>query len=173
MRPNTIPGLCQRESIYGITGADCARESGITPFGSFRFIPRPGESISYPKLYLGATRNLSVLSPTIADLEGSLGVTSYPHIAAGYFDQAGIRVDLESYPGSIEALPLVLKDVKFIVDIWSSGNTARDNNIRPIATIMDPIELVWLCGPSPTSVDRNRIADLQELLYQASNIIKC
>lgn len=62
--------------------------------------------------------------------------TKYPDIAKEHFAQKGIHVDIIKLYGSMELAPLVnLCDV--IVDIVSTGNTLRANNLKPVEFIMD------------------------------------
>lgn len=71
----------------------------------------------------------------INDLHGHSRVaTKYPRIASRWFREQGLQVDVISLHGNIELAPLVgLADA--VVDLSETGQTLRDNDLRPIATI--------------------------------------
>lgn len=60
--------------------------------------------------------------------------TKYPRVAARYFREHGIQVDVIPLHGNIELAPLVgLADA--VVDLTETGRTLRENDLTPIATI--------------------------------------
>jgi len=62
--------------------------------------------------------------------------TKYVEIARSHFADKGVHVDLIKLYGSMELAPLVgLSDV--IVDLVSTGNTLRANNLVEVEKIMD------------------------------------
>lgn len=62
--------------------------------------------------------------------------TKYPDIAAEHFAGKGVHVDLIKLYGSMELAPLVgLSDA--IVDLVSTGNTLKANNLTPVEHIAD------------------------------------
>lgn len=60
--------------------------------------------------------------------------TKYPRVAARYFLEHGIQVDVIALHGNIELAPLVgLADA--VVDLTETGRTLRENGLTPIASI--------------------------------------
>ncbi|MFS8582603.1 MAG: ATP phosphoribosyltransferase [Limnochordales bacterium] len=60
--------------------------------------------------------------------------TKYPRVAARYFREQGIQVDVIPLHGNIELAPLVgLADA--VVDITETGRTLRENDLVPIASV--------------------------------------
>jgi ATP phosphoribosyltransferase len=60
--------------------------------------------------------------------------TKYPHVAAEYFQQRGIPVEIITLSGSVEIAPaLGLAD--HIVDLVQTGRTLRENGLVIIDTI--------------------------------------
>lgn len=164
VRPNSIPQICQEKNLIGITGTDCLEEAGTVTVSRFTILGPPDYQPLTPKIYVGLPAAFQNIN-SVTDLANTTGITSYPNIAAGYFQNLGIPVGLKYFPGSIEVIPN-LYDAAFIVDIWSSGRTAAANGIKFLTAVKDPVELSWVSGPSPTAQDRNRIADLEELIYR-------
>lgn len=81
----------------------------------------------------------------VAALEGAISsleeipfhssvATTYARVAEDFFDKQGLQVDIVKLHGGVEAAPrLGLADV--IVDITSTGETLRENNLVEIAHI--------------------------------------
>lgn len=62
--------------------------------------------------------------------------TKYPNIAQQHFAQKGVHIDMIKLYGSMELAPLVgLSDA--IVDLVSTGNTLRANNLEAVEHICD------------------------------------
>ena len=62
--------------------------------------------------------------------------TKYPSIAAEHFAAKGVHVDIIKLYGSMELAPLVgLSDA--IVDLVSTGNTLKANNLKVVEDIVD------------------------------------
>jgi len=62
--------------------------------------------------------------------------TEFPFLARKYFEGLGIQVEILEVNGTSELAPK-LGLAQIIVDISSSGETLRKNNLRVIATILD------------------------------------
>lgn len=60
--------------------------------------------------------------------------TKYPRVAARYFREQGIQVDVIPLHGNIELAPLVGL-AEAVVDLTETGRTLRENGLTPIATI--------------------------------------
>lgn len=60
--------------------------------------------------------------------------TKYPRVAARYFLEQGIQIDVIPLHGNIELAPLVgLADA--VVDLTETGRTLRENDLIPIASV--------------------------------------
>lgn len=79
----------------------------------------------------------------VEDLAGKRVATSHPRIAASYFDERGIDVDVVRLRGSVEVAPK-LGIADGIVDLVSTGSTLVVNGLREIGTILESqAVLVW------------------------------
>lgn len=82
----------------------------------------------------------------IKDLEGERIATSYPNTLKKYLKENKINAVVIEIKGSVEIAPsLNLADA--ICDITQTGNTLKENNLRPIATIFKS-EAVLIKNPS-------------------------
>lgn len=113
----------------GVTGADLVAESG-----------REVETM----LDLGFGRcRLAVAVPDGSEIQnlaqvpsGSRVATSFPRIAAEFFGQARIPIELVRVSGAAEIAPhLGVADV--IVDLVSTGSTLRVNGLREVETVLE------------------------------------
>lgn len=67
--------------------------------------------------------------------DGAKIATQYPNISSSYFRRIGKEVDILVLTGAIELAPrLGLADA--IVDVSTTGETLRRNNLRKVATIL-------------------------------------
>lgn len=76
---------------------------------------------------------------TIAEvgaLDGGRVATAHPRTAAAFFASQGLTVDTVPIRGSVELAPR-LDAADGIVDLVSSGDTLRQNGLRPIATVLE------------------------------------
>jgi len=91
--------------------------------------------------------------------------TKYPRTAREHFAAKGVHVDLIRLYGSMELAPLVgLADA--IVDLVSSGNTLRANDLVAVEDIM-PISSRLIVNPAALKAKRKRIQPLIEALERA------
>ena len=127
-RPDIPEFVADGAADAGITGLDLTLESG-----------RPVESV----LDLGFGRcRLSVAAREDRPIEdvaqlppGCRVATSFPRLAAHFFDRANQPIQLVPISGAAEIAPhLGIADV--IVDLVSTGSTLKTNGLREIATIM-------------------------------------
>lgn len=93
--------------------------------------------------------------------------TKYLQTAREHFAAKGVHVDLIKLYGSMELAPLVgLADA--IVDLVSSGNTLKANNLKPVEEIM-PISARLVVNQAALKLKRKTI---QPILDAFSNAIK-
>ncbi len=188
----SLPIICQavrsKEVLTDISDEDCTANAGLTgsditqeqnwegfqePF-PLRELKPSDEQFPEPKLYLGLTPNLSIAtrkpSPQESDLSGlddtySI-MTAYPVITQRFLEQAGLTLGVVASAGTIEGRWRTRPNNVAILDISSTGDTARANEIQIARTILTP-ELVWVLGNSISKQDKLRVNDLQEKVYLA------
>ena len=91
--------------------------------------------------------------------------TKYVRTAREHFAAKGMHVDLIKLYGSMELAPLVgLADV--IVDLVSSGNTLKANDLVAVEEIM-PISSRLIVSPAALKLKRDRVQPLLALLSDA------
>src|SRR5579863_6273816 len=88
--------------------------------------------------------------------------TKYVQTAREHFAAKGVHVDLIKLYGSMELAPLVgLADA--IVDLVSSGNTLRANNLREVEQIV-PISSRLIVNPAALKFNRHEVQPLLDAL---------
>ena len=129
-KPKDVPAYVEHGACdIGVTGKDVIQEHGKKLYELLDL------EISSCKLVVAAPEKLDINSLDEIP-EHSRVATSYPEITEKFFKNAGIQVDIIYLYGSVELAPLVqLAD--FIVDITSTGTTLRENNLVPIAEILE------------------------------------
>ena len=81
--------------------------------------------------------------------------TKYVNIARDHFAAKGVHIDLIKLYGSMELGPLVgLSDA--IVDLVSSGNTLRANNLTAVEEVM-PISSRLVVNPASLKLKHDRL----------------
>ena len=93
---------------------------------------------------------------TVEQLDGGRVATSHPRITAGYFAGRGMRVETVAVRGSVELAPR-LDAAEAVCDLVQSGETLRQNGLRPIATVLES-EAVLVARPDLDSEQR-RVAE--------------
>jgi ATP phosphoribosyltransferase len=92
--------------------------------------------------------------------------TKYTHIAREHFAAKGVHVDLIKLYGSMELAPLTgLADA--IVDLVSTGNTLRANQLVEVERIMD-ISARLVVNPAALKLKRERLRTLIDAFDAAS-----
>lgn len=93
--------------------------------------------------------------------------TKYVQIAREHFAAKGVHVDLIKLYGSMELAPLIgLSDA--IVDLVSTGNTLRANNLVEVEHIMD-ISSRLVVNQAALKMKREALQPILEAFEQASN----
>lgn len=92
--------------------------------------------------------------------------TKYVNIARDHFATKGVHIDLIKLYGSMELAPLVgLSDA--IVDLVSSGNTLRANNLQAVEEVM-PISSRLIVNPAALKLKHER---LQRMLADFEGVV--
>lgn len=116
----------------GITGRDWMEENASNV--------REVASLAYSKVSAAPTRWVLVVpedSPirSVADLEGKRVATEAVGITKRFFEQSGVRAEIEFSWGATEVKVPDLVDA--IVDITETGSSLRANKLRIVATLME------------------------------------
>jgi ATP phosphoribosyltransferase len=160
VRASDVPTYVQFGAAdIGIAGKDVLLEHG-------------GEGL-YQPLDLGIARcRMMVAAPVGFDYDSAVRqgarlkvATKYLKTAREHFAAKGVHVDLIKLYGSMELAPLAgLADA--IVDLVSSGNTLKANNLRPVEEIM-PISARLVINQAALKLKRGRIQPLLDAFSRA------
>ena len=93
---------------------------------------------------------------TVEELDGGRVATSHPRITADYFAGRGMQVETVAVRGSVELAPR-LEAAEAVCDLVQSGETLRQNGLRPIATVLES-EAVLVARPDLDD-DQRLVAD--------------
>jgi ATP phosphoribosyltransferase len=127
-RAADIPGFIQEGILdLGITGQDLVEERGVDveqilelDFGKAEIILAVPKEFEKDQLFI---KRLKI-------------ATSYPKITKGFCDSQAIQADIIDMSGAVELAPkLGLADA--IVDLTSSGETLRMNDLLPLMTLFE------------------------------------
>jgi ATP phosphoribosyltransferase len=137
----------------GITGADLVAESGrevdtLLDLGFGRC-----------RLAVAVPDNSAVRAPE--DVRpGTRVATSFPRLARGFFERAGVPVEIAAVSGAAEVAPH-LGVAEVIVDLVSTGSTLRVNGLREIATVLESsARVIARRGGSPAPEVRGKVSEL-------------
>jgi ATP phosphoribosyltransferase len=126
-RASDIPGFIQEGIIdLGITGIDLVKEKGVyveqildLDFGQAELVLAISKDLDKDQLF---SKRIKI-------------ATSYPKITKAFCKDRGLEADVIEISGAVELAPkLGLADA--IVDLTSSGETMRMNNLQPVMTIL-------------------------------------
>ena len=161
VRASDVPTYVQRGAAdLGVSGKDVLLEHG-------------GEGLYQPvDLGIGRCR-MVVAAKSSFDYEGALKrgarlsvATKYVMTAREHFAAKGMHVDLIKLYGSMELAPLVgLADA--IVDLVSSGNTLKANNLRAVEEIV-PISARLIVNVAALKLKRAAIQPLVDAFAKAA-----
>ena len=99
---------------------------------------------------------------TVAELDGGRVATSHPRITADYFSGRGMRVETVAVRGSVELAPR-LEAAEAVCDLVQSGETLRQNGLRPIATVLES-EAVLVARPDLDDEQRRVAGELATVI---------
>jgi ATP phosphoribosyltransferase len=159
-RPIDIPAyVASGAADLGITGLDMVGERGaaVEDLLDLRF----GEAT----LVLAVLEESAITDP--AQLAGQRIATEFPNLAARFFAERGIAVELVPVAGACELAPhLGIADA--IVDLSSSGTTLKTNRLRVVAEVLR--SSTRLIG-NPGSV-RSKAAKVSELVMALESVVR-
>jgi ATP phosphoribosyltransferase len=129
VRPHDIPEYVQDRVVHaGITGANLVVEAraDVTTLAG----------LGFARCALHAAVPEDAPQTSLADLDGLRVATAYPVTTRDRLGELGIAFELVTLSGSVEAAPrLGLSDA--IVDLVSTGSTARSNGLRLIGSLLE------------------------------------
>jgi len=146
-KPSDVPTYVEQGAAdLGVAGKDTLLESGRDLYEVYDF-------------GLGKCR-LSVCGRPHTPLKrsGLRVATSFPNVAADYFESQGITIELIRLGGSVELAPLVgLSDV--IVDIVETGSTLAENGLVVLEEIC-PCSARLIANRVSMKLEHARIAEI-------------
>ena len=157
VRPHDIPEYVQDGVVHlGITGANLIAET--------RADVRTMAELGFARCTLEAAVPDGAPQTTLADLDGLRVATAYPVSTEAVLGQLGVRAELVTVSGSVEAAPrLGLSDA--IVDLVSTGSTASANGLRRIGRLLES-EAV-LIASREAMAERGALAERLELMFRS------
>jgi ATP phosphoribosyltransferase len=155
VRPHDIPEYVQDGVVHvGITGANLVVEAAAD------VVHLAG--LGFARCTLEAAVPNAAPHQALTDLSGLRVATAYPVTTQRALDRIGIRAELVTISGAVEAAPrLGLADA--IVDLVSTGSTASVNGLRRIGSLLDS-EAVLIASQSALDGRRELIDRLQLML---------
>jgi ATP phosphoribosyltransferase len=160
VRASDVPTYVQFGAAdLGIAGKDVLLEHG-------------GEGLYQPLDLRIARCRMMVAAPNAFDYESAVRqgarlkvATKYLKTARDHFAAKGVHVDLIKLYGSMELAPLAgLADA--IVDLVSSGNTLKANDLRPVEEIM-PISARLIINQAALKLKRDTLQPLLDRFARA------
>jgi ATP phosphoribosyltransferase len=164
-----IEVLFARSDDIPTWAADGAVEAAIagrnqlveTGFGDLEVLPL---GFARCRLELAVDSRSTVASAS--DLAGSRIATAYPRTTAAFFEGRGLDVQIVPIHGSVELAPR-LDAAEAICDLVSTGETLRQNGLRPVERILES-EAVLLTRPG---LDRTQEQIAQALATVMESVI--
>lgn len=148
----------------GIASSNRLWEAGLENAGEEICI-YPGESGPY--MYFGAYRRTADKITTLEDLDGKLIATKYPRIVQESMNRRGLSAKVEEFSGGIEGRDIFYPGLVGLMDVVSSGKTARANGIK-IIEIFYKISTRMIDAPGKmTPLELSIYEDLREIIEVA------
>ena len=131
VRHSDIPQYVQNGAAdFAIVGSNVLYEKN--------FKIREVEKLNFGKCSLVIAVPLDSFIQKIQDLEGERIATSYPNSLRKFLQKQKINAAIIEIRGSVEVAPaLGLADA--ICDLTQTGNTLKENSLKPIETLFDSI----------------------------------
>ncbi len=156
VRPHDIPEYVQDGVVHaGITGANLVveAEADVVTLAE----------LGFARCTLEAAVPEEAPQQALADLQGLRVATAYPTSTRAGLERLGIAVELVPVSGSVEAAPgLGLSDA--IVDLVSTGSTARANGLRRIGRLLESQAV--LVASQAALAERGELLDRVELMLR-------
>jgi len=148
----------------GVTGWDLVSESGREldmladlEFGRCRLIVAASDD--------------SEVATTAAIPAGARVATVYPRLAARFFADRRLRIEIVPVSGAAEIAPHIgIADV--IVDITSTGSTLKVNGLHEVETIMESSARLVVAPNALTAGDAGRRRALEELTMALDSVLR-
>lgn len=129
LRDDDIPTYVERGvADFGIVGENVLFEKN-RPVQVFKEL-----SFGFCKLVIAVPSNCKAL--LIEDLAGMSIATAYPSLLKRFLDKENVSATIIKLAGSVEIAPRIgFADA--VCDLTQTGNTLRENGLRPIATVLE------------------------------------
>lgn len=163
VRAQDIPELVSDGAAdVGITGRDLIEESRRSAEGRL--------DLGFGRCHLAVAAREESGIRTVNDLpDGARVATTFPHVTARYFREAGKRIEIVPISGAAEIAPhLGIADV--IVDLVSTGSTLRVNGLREIETILTSTAQLVVPTSTP-GWDASKRDALEDLISALESVV--
>jgi len=156
VRPHDIPEYVQDGVVHaGITGANLVVESGAGVVSLAR--------LGFARCTLEAAVPSDAPQRELTELDGLRIATAYPVTTRTALERLGVRAELVTVSGSVEAAPrLGLSDA--VVDLVSTGSTLEANGLRRVGCLLES-EAVLITG-NGTADERPETLERLELMLR-------
>jgi ATP phosphoribosyltransferase len=157
VRPHDIPEYVQDGVVHlGITGANLIAETRADVLTL--------AELGFARCTLEAAVPEGAPQTELAELDGLRVATAYPVSTETVLARLGVKADLVTVSGSVEAAPrLGLSDA--IVDLVSTGSTASANGLRRIGRLLES-EAVLIASKEAVA-ERGPLAERLELMLRS------
>ena len=169
VRASDVPRFVRDERSRlqaGITGSDILWEEGCGPDAGDELPISSGSTI-----FVGVTerlrRNVRSKEIRIEDLQNRMVVTKFPNITTEVFEGRGIAVEVFQTPGKTEAVQYVYPDCDGILDVVSTGRTAKENDLTVVENILPVTVRLIDAGEQLTEKDQDILDSFRSRLIKA------
>lgn len=165
--PQSVMDSSSNVSV-GITGSDIIWESGMGKNAGEEIpIYELDQNAKESALYIGVYPRFTDRVSTTQGLNGKTIATKYPRITREIALEKGISVEVKKFSGSIEGLGEIYSYLWGLMDIISSGETARSNGIK-ILEIFYKVSVRMIDAPGKMTYRELAVfGDLRELITVA------
>ncbi|MDQ3008103.1 MAG: hypothetical protein M3Q81_00730 [bacterium] len=140
----------ERTVSFGFNGSDIALEQELQTGETL-----PQTSQTQPaRLVVGTTPNLSDKKQrqnveTLGEVPNARLLTPYPRLAKEWLSEQGLATEVETVEGATEIYWWLDAQCMAILDVVVSGKTYLENDIREVATIMEPVTITSVSTRRP------------------------
>jgi ATP phosphoribosyltransferase len=155
--------------------ADGAADAGVTGWDLVSEVGRELETLA--DLEFGRCRLVvaasddSAIASVAGIAAGARVATVYPRLAARFFADRGLRVEIVPVSGAAEIAPHIgIADV--IVDITSTGSTLKVNGLHEVETILESSARLIAAPNARNGSDQARTRALDELTMALESVLR-
>ena len=133
VRDDDIPTFVSNGACdFGVVGRNVLEEYALRGENGFEIVAPLG--FGKCALKIAGPDNMEYRGPQ--SLDGARIATSYPRLTAKFLEDNGVQADIVRMSGAVELAPR-LHIADFICDLVSTGATLEQNNLKPLATVLE------------------------------------